>query len=176
LLDCHRKELPPNSDIKSTLSHLAWIYGDNVHSKGEVILAASSIQKNGGTARWEMKHAGDHKIETYFCANDNAIDWIYFHLKNKIIESIQDSVFLGWHPLKSWIVEGCIDGKNWILLDEKNNCEAKVDKSLRTLPFQRSPAIQMIRSTQTRPTHSGPDYLILRRFEVFATITQRLSI
>jgi hypothetical protein len=40
-------------------------------------------------------------------------------ISNKIIEPTHYSVCLGWDPSKSWRVEGSIDGKSLILLDEK---------------------------------------------------------
>jgi deoxyribodipyrimidine photolyase len=64
------------------------ICGGNVHEKGEVVLAVSSIHDYGGNARWEMKHAVDHKIDTDFCVNNNGIDWICCHFKNRVIEPI----------------------------------------------------------------------------------------
>jgi hypothetical protein len=169
--DRRRHRFAPNSETKGIISYLTSVCGGNVHEKGEVILTASSVHANGGTARWEMKHAVDHNIETHFHANNNGKEWICFDFKEKMIEPTHYSVCSGWHPLKSWTVEGSLDGKTWTLLDDqRDNSDVKTDKSSCTFPVLRSPTIRMIRLTQTGPTHSGHNYLMVRRFEVFGTI------
>jgi hypothetical protein len=167
----HRHRFPVNSEMNGIVSCLTSICGGNVHEKSEVILTASSVHDNGGTARWEMKHAVDHNINTLFCSNGNTADWICFDFKERVVDPTHYSVCSGWHALKSWRVEGSFDGKTWILLDEKiENCDVKTDKSSCTFPVSRFPAIRMIRLTQTGPNHSGYSCLMLRRFEVFGTM------
>jgi hypothetical protein len=80
--------------MKGIISHLTLVCDGNVHEKDEIVLAASSVHNNGGRAKWKMKHAVDHKINTYFCVNDSPIDRICFHFKNKIVEPTHYSVCL----------------------------------------------------------------------------------
>jgi hypothetical protein len=168
--DRHRRRFPPNSEAKGIISYLTSVCGGNVHERGEVLLTSSSVYDGGGTARWEMKHAVDHNIETHFHANNNGREWICFDFKKRMIEPTHYSVCSGWHPLKSWTVEGSSDGNSWTLLDDqRDNSDVKTDKSCCTFPVLRSPAVRMFRFTQTGPTHNGQNWLVLRRFEVFGT-------
>jgi hypothetical protein len=118
-----------------------------------------------------MKHAVDQNIGTHFHANNNDNEWICFDFKERMIEPSHYLVCSGWNELKSWTVEGSLDGKSWTVLDEKKgNSDVKSDQSSHTFPGLRSPAVRMIRLTQTGPTHNGAKWLMLRRFEVFGAI------
>jgi hypothetical protein len=171
------QSFPPNSETKGIIWHLTSVCGGNVQEKKEVILTASSVHANGGTAKWEMKHAVDYNIETHFHANNNGNEWICFDFNERIIEPTHYSLCSGWHPLKNWRLEGSLDGENWTLLDEKrDNCDVKNDKSSCTFPVLSSGRIRKIRLTQTGRTHNGEAWFMLRRFEVFGNVIERPSI
>jgi hypothetical protein len=147
------------------------VYGGNVHELKKVTLTASSVHASGGTAQWEMKHAVDYNIETHFHANNNKNEWICFDFNEKRVGLTHYSVCSGWHPLKSWRLEGSLDGTTWILLDEKtDNFDLRLDKTSFTFPVSQSRVVRMIRLTQTGMTHDGYNWFMLRRFEVFGEL------
>jgi hypothetical protein len=167
----YRGPFPPNSETKGIIWYLTSVCGGNVHEKGEVIVTASSVHANGGTISWEAKHAVDHSIDTHFHANNSGNEWICFDFKKRMIEPTHYSVCSGWHPLKSWKVEGSMDGKSWTLLDnQKNNSDVNTDQKSFTFPVLSSRALQMIRLTQTGPCHQGTNWFMLRRFKVFGML------
>jgi hypothetical protein len=172
-----RREFPPNSETRGVFWHLTAACGGNVAEKQEVLVTASSVHAspgaNGGTARWEMKYAVDHNIETHFHADNNANEWICFDFNKRIMTPSHYEICSGWHPLKSWRVEGSLDGNNWFTLDEqKDNLDISKDKMSHTFPVMESRAVRMIRLTQTGRTHNGEKWFMIRRFEVFGTLLE----
>jgi hypothetical protein len=70
--------------------------------------------------------------------------------------------------LRSWILEGSIDGSSWILLDEqKYSSTMNSTHPIGTFAVGHSVEYRFIRICQTGKNARGSDWLILFGFEVF---------
>jgi hypothetical protein len=74
------------------------------------------------------------------------------------------------HPI-NWMLEGSVDGTEWVELDRQNNCRDVVGLN-RSKTFSRSGDgfFQLIRLRQTGKESSGSDYLQVSAIELFGTL------
>jgi hypothetical protein len=74
--------------------------------------------------------------------------------------------------LKSWVIEGSLDGQRWTELDrKKNDGQLKGRNAYASFAMSTSAEVRMIRLRQTGKNHVGNNYLALSAFEVFGTIS-----
>jgi hypothetical protein len=72
--------------------------------------------------------------------------------------------------LKSWVIEGSLDGANWVEIDRRTDT---LDfKAKNTVWFAVAKAVdcRFIRLTQTGKRHDGRDYLFVIAAEFFGTL------
>jgi hypothetical protein len=76
--------------------------------------------------------------------------------------------------LKSWAIEGSLDGNTWIELDRKEPNDQLNDENLvRTFALAHHKEVQIVRLRQTGKNHGGYDTLLLSAFEVFGSLMVR---
>jgi hypothetical protein len=77
-------------------------------------------------------------------------------------------------PLRSWLVKSSADGKDWQMVDHKENSEGLNGK-----PFTRTFAVapgrpcRFIRLVNIGRSHSGDDRLSLSAFELFGSLLEQ---
>jgi hypothetical protein len=160
----------PSTDgsLDGIISHLSHEHGGNVHDRGIVSISASSICEP-----YAPKNAADLETETYFesqCRPDQSL--CYDFMNQRLIPT---HYTIRTHPnnwfLRSWTLEGSIDGSSWIQLDDqKNNATTNSGRPIGTFAIPHSSECRFIRLRQTGKNASWSDYLILQGFEVFGEL------
>jgi hypothetical protein len=78
--------------------------------------------------------------------------------------------------LRSWNIEGRIDGGEWEQIDSRSNNEDLNDKGVRRLFSVRSSGeYRYIRLYQTGPNHGNNHFLGLSAFEIFGTLMEEVN-
>jgi hypothetical protein len=76
--------------------------------------------------------------------------------------------------MKSWLIEGSLDGVKWTVLDRrKDDTELNGYNKIISLPLSVSTECRFIRLGQKDVNHNGNNYLSLRAFEFFGTILEK---
>jgi hypothetical protein len=75
------------------------------------------------------------------------------------------------HPM-NWMLEGSMDGQNWIELDRRDNCRELVGLNRSaTFSVSRRAFFQQIRLRQHEENSNGYDYLTVNAFELFGDLS-----
>jgi hypothetical protein len=75
--------------------------------------------------------------------------------------------------LKSWVVEGSLDGLNWMVIDRRRkNFDLNEEFAVAIFPVSHSENCHFIRLTQTGKNHAGDHLLTMSAFEVFGTLVE----
>jgi hypothetical protein len=74
--------------------------------------------------------------------------------------------------LKSWVVEGSLDGENWSLIDERTNRPGFVKWNKVSYSVSNLVEWRFVRLTQTDKKHNGNDALTLGAVEFFGTLVE----
>jgi hypothetical protein len=75
--------------------------------------------------------------------------------------------------LRSWIVEGSLDGSNWSVLDRReNNDEVSSTHPIGTFTISQSNESRFLRFHQIGTNDDGSDWLILYPFELFGQLIE----
>jgi hypothetical protein len=79
----------------------------------------------------------------------------------------------GIHHPRSWIIEGSLDGMNWMILDEKqDNNELRESDVWRSFAIGNQASVHQIRLRQTGLNHGGDHRVALSGFEIFGTLVE----
>ena len=143
--------------------------GGNVHEKGVVEITASSCSI-GSVKRVAKLETGD-----CFYSYGNPNQWICYDFKEWRVAPTGYSITSGsdWCP-KSWVFQVSNDGKNWDVVDRRDNNEdfkaGKVTRNYELVPPPHG-KFRFVRLLQTGPNHSGNDQLVIAALEVFGTLS-----
>jgi hypothetical protein len=165
-----RFEIPVDGDgkwcdrLKGILSHLTKKHGGNVHDQGIVRITSTS-------GAWEGLHAkfvADMDRLQWFCSTDEPVQWVCWDFLEMRVCPTHYTI--GAFRLKSWVLEGSLDGANWREIDRKTNTQDfKGDQTVSFIvvtPME----CRFIRLTQTDKNHCNEAELILAVVEFFGTL------
>jgi hypothetical protein len=117
------------------------------------------------------------KADTLFHSKNERDQWISYDFCKSRIKPTHYSIRSrydgnpGNYNLRSWVIEGSIDGSNWVEIDRRDNNNELNGKNIsRQFAISHPDEFQMIRLRQTGKNHAGHDYLIFCAFEIFGTL------
>jgi hypothetical protein len=162
----------PSGDgsLDGIIDQLTRDHGGNVHDLGIVDISAKSI--SGSSVG---RNVADLQTTTYFHSLDAPDQWLCFDFKNRQVRPTHYSIHAhsANHYLRSWTLEGSVDGSSWIsLADEKNNSTTNSTRPIGTFSVDKSADCRFIRLRQTGKSAYGADYLILFAFEIFGQLIE----
>jgi hypothetical protein len=111
----------------------------------------------------------------YFQSKNESNQWLCYDFKNRKVRRTHYSI----HPhsnnlyLRSWIVEGLLDGSNWSVLDRcVNNDEMTSAHPIGIFTVSQSNESRFLRLRQIGNNARGDDYLILYALEFFGKLIE----
>jgi hypothetical protein len=111
--------------------------------------------------------------DQHYHSRNESGQWVCWDFRQMSVRLTTYRIIAAW--LKSWIVEGSVDGESWTEIDRKKNTQEFKDlKLLGTGSFVVAKPMEcrFIRLTQTATNHNGSDILYLRDVEFFGTLAQ----
>ena len=143
--------------------------GGNIHDNKTIEVTTSSNYTSA-------KNILDFNCDSHYTAESNNDLWICFDFKNMRV-SLSHYTLKTWfwgpnfQHLKSWIVEGSDDGREWTELDQREDEESLND----ALAFRRFKCLmrvtcRYIRIRSTDVDHSGSNLLILNAVEFYGRL------
>jgi hypothetical protein len=162
----------PSTDgsLDGIIAQLTRDHGGNVHDVGIVDISAKSVRSS-----YFARNVADLQTTTYFSSENAPDQWLCFDFKNRQVRPTHYSIHAhsNNHYLRSWTLEGSVDGSSWIsLADEKNNSTTNSTRRIGTFSVEKSAACRFIRLRQTGKSAYGNDYLILYAFEIFGELIE----
>ncbi|OHT17275.1 F5/8 type C domain containing protein [Tritrichomonas foetus] len=144
--------------------------GQNPHTNGQI-----KITYQGGNPYCEKLFDFDWKC--YWSSTNSPGQWLsfdftknYIYLTDYTLKTPNSSP--GWNHLKSWVIEGSIDGIEWVEMDSRNdNFDLNGNSKIATYHCQNPHKVRLIRLRQTGKNHRNADDIQLTNIEFFGRVT-----
>jgi hypothetical protein len=154
-----------DKSLDGIIRHLTNEYGGNVHEKGIVIITAKSCF-------WDdLKNVADvtDAESNYFSLNEPD-QWVCWDFHERRVRATHYT--LRAYCLRSWVIEGSLDGESWIEIDRQTDNQDFRDLGLASFAVSNPVAFRFVRLAQTGKTHRNADNLGLRAVEFFGTLAE----
>jgi hypothetical protein len=166
-----RLEIPlsGNDAFDGIISYLTEIHGGNVHEKGVVNITSRSVFDDNPDCA--PKYVVDMTEGSHwFSSAKQPGQWICWDFRRRRLSP--DHYTIWAVGLKSWVLEGSVDGAIWTEIDRQtDNFDFAGDlTSIASFAASSTAEYRFIRLTQTDSGHTRDDSLNLRAVEFFGTI------
>jgi hypothetical protein len=161
--------IPKARSLKGIISYLTEKHGGNVHDKRIVTVISRSVWKNSPT--YGPRQAADLASGGFFDSKDAPRQWLCWDFHEMLVRPTNYT--LTTQLVKSWIVEGSLDGKSWETIDRQTDNQ-DFRHGWKTASFATSNPMEcrFIHLTQTDRRHCGDDDLPVRAVEFFGTLSE----
>jgi hypothetical protein len=164
----------PGSELNGIIAFLSRRCGGNVCDKGVVGVFG---QPHRDILAVAAKNIVDLSVDSRFVSVDAPNQSIGFDFKRWRIKpthyTIRSHFYaeIGGPNLKSWVIEGSMDGSEWTEMDRRiDNSDLNDRNATRTFRLARSEECKFMRLRQIGKNHSGNDVIVISSFEVFGTL------
>jgi hypothetical protein len=187
---CHRVQIDlsksrfarrfsPNSSssIDGIISYLSRQCGGNVHTKGVVTITGNPY--SDGSRSHAALNAANLTENSYFYSKNEPNQMLTYDFGDRRIKPTHYSI-RSRHDgnddnvyLRSWVIEGSIDGQTWRQLDRReDDFTLKSGNKIQVFEVHLSTDCRLVRLHQTGPNHySRPDNcLVVSGFELFGSL------
>jgi hypothetical protein len=158
---CPLKEGKPLDGI---ISYLTRKHGGNVHNKGIVTITSKSALSNSG-----VRNIADLTAASFFRSKDEPSQWVLWDFQERRARPAAYTIKAD--QLKSWTLEGSLDGESWNSLDRKiDTKDLKGQTKVASFHISNASEYRFLRLTQTDKNHDGSNMLALYSVEFFGAI------
>jgi hypothetical protein len=160
----------PMKEAKSRdgiISYLTKKHGGNVQKKGIVTITSKSFSSEA------LRNVADLASGMYFTSKDEPGQWVCWDFHEMRVRPTHYTLKAGY--LKSWVVEGSLDGSSWTEIDRKtdnHDFHGYGNWNPASFAVSKPAEFRFIRLTQTDKRHCGDDYLFLWAVEFFGTLSE----
>jgi hypothetical protein len=160
-----RLEIPANSE--AGIVRYLMQFREKVQGNGEVTITSKSLKEGGFVCREILANPG---YMDCFVSQDEPGQWACWDFGEMRVR-VHDYAIDG-DSLKSWVVEGSLDGSNWTEIDLQQSVEGpKYVHEIRSFRVGDNNDYRFIRLTQTDKNSKDTDVLFLRKVEFFGTLS-----
>jgi hypothetical protein len=175
-----RIELP-----NGIIAHLSNGADGNVHLRN-VVRVTSSRSRTRFSRHQAKAVANLDSLSCFFSALGSGSgsnpytpnNWVCYNFKSRwvipthyAIQTCGDGA--GGRHLKSWLVEGSVDGESWIEIDrQEDRDELNARKVLRTFEVAKSEVCRFVRLTNSGRNYEGIDQIVISAFEIFGALIE----
>jgi hypothetical protein len=109
------------------------------------------------------------RIDPADLEKDRPGQWVCYDFRESRVRPTGYEVYTKF--LRSWVIEGSLDGENWTELDRQtNNMDCKEQWTYASFPISDPVECRFVRLTQTGTNHAGANWLNVGDIEVFGTL------
>jgi hypothetical protein len=175
LYEKHSCSFTEGSPFDGIISYLTRKFGGHVADRGVVSINASSVH---GSSLHLPGNVADFANQTCGHTTNEANSWIGYDFKTMRIKpthySLRSRRDVNGYYMRSWTVEGSIDGQSWIELDRRENTTGLIGLGANvTFSISKLFEIQMIRVRQLDTNTSGDHWFCINAIEIFGIILER---
>jgi hypothetical protein len=155
------------------ISYLTKKHCGHVVDRDVISITASSV---ASAQTYRLHLLVDFQSQTGFATKDLPNSWICYDFKSLRINltdySIQARRDYNGNHLRSWTLEGSIDGQSWIEFDRReNDTSLNIQGAIGTFSISSSTDCRYTRVRQLGKNSSGNDYLAINAIEFFGKVT-----
>jgi hypothetical protein len=156
------------NSLDGIISYLTNKYGGNVHEKGIVTMTSKSVLNDD--LKNALKNSADLTSGSAFMSKGEPGQWVCWDFLEGRVRPTQYTI---WAVLlKSWVVEGSLDGESWTEIDRRTG-DTHFNRVLnKAFVVAKEVVCRFIRLTQTGKTYSARDTLDLIAVEFFGTLSE----
>jgi hypothetical protein len=154
--------------LEGIISHLTKKHGGSVQEKGIVAITSKSVDAD---PKYALKNVADLTSDALFSSKNEPGQWACWDFREMRVRPTHYTVRAGF--LKSWVVEGSLDGSSWTEIDRQTETLTfKYSRDWAPASFAVSNASEsrFIRLTQVGKDHYGSYSLGLAAVEFFGTL------
>jgi hypothetical protein len=164
-VECPMKEA---KSLEGIISYLKKESGGAVHERGIVTMTSKTVTSED--PEYGPSNCRDLTGESEFESKDEAGQWICWDFHSRRVSVTDYTIWTGC--VKSWVVEGSVDGTNWKELDRRTDQKRLTPASfaISDVPVSGSSQYRFIRLTQIEKNRYGSDILGLNAVEFFGAL------
>jgi hypothetical protein len=157
----------PKSPLSGIIAHLTEKHGGSVVETGTVLITAKSVMSDD--AIWAVKNLADFNTHSHYMSEGEPGQWVCWDFQEMRVTPSHYSISNG--AIRSWKLEGSIDGREWTELDKRANIN-DLNDYLSTAAFAVTNAVEcrFVRLSQTGRNNLGYDYMQLSSMELFGSL------
>jgi hypothetical protein len=170
----HACQLTEGSPLNGIIAYLTRKCGSNVVDHGIISITASSA---GSAQSYPLRNIADFASQNFYYTANQPNSWVCYDFKTMRIKlshySLRSQSTDDKNFLRSWVLEGSLEGQSWIELDRHENNSALTGRgATATFPVSHSSAFQFIRLRQIGKNNSNSDNLELCAIEFFGVLAE----
>jgi hypothetical protein len=154
--------------LDGIISYLTRKHGGNVRDRGIVTITSKPVYSDQRSD--DVRNAANLTSELFFRSKDEPGQWIRWDFRELRVRPTHYTINSFW--LKSWVVEGSLDGEAWTEIDRTTDNEDFKAWEPASFAVANSAECRFIRLTQTDKRHCRDDTLTIRAFEFFGTLLE----
>jgi hypothetical protein len=154
--------------LDGIISYLTRKHGGNVHDKGAVAITSKSVYDD---PEYAVRNLADLTSGSFFYSKNEPGQWVCWDFHEMRVRPTHYTIES--YCLKSWVVEGSLDGENWTEIDRRtDNNDFRAVLNRASFAVEDSAECRFIRLTQTGKNHFGNEFLLIWAFEFFGTLLE----
>jgi hypothetical protein len=157
-----------SKSLDGIISYLTQKHGGNVHEKGIVTITSKSVSNDD--PKYAPKNVADLTSDSSFMSKNEPGQWICWDFGEMRIRPTHYTIRTQY--LKSWVVEGSLDGRSWTEIDRQTDNQHFKKLNRASFAVSNPAEFRFIRLTQTGKRTYGDDYLSLQAVEFFGTLSE----
>jgi hypothetical protein len=158
--------LNPKEPLKGIICELTRKHDGNLHDKGIVLLTSKSHLS------CNVKNLVDLASHSDFTSSDEPSQWVRWEFPAKLVRPTHYTIqSAGCYQLKSWLIEGSMDGESWTELDRrKNDSHLKANFAIHSFDVKSLLECRFLRLTQTGKNDDDTNNLSFCSLEIFGSL------
>jgi hypothetical protein len=156
--------------LDGIISYLTKKHGGNVHDKGIVTITSKSVRFDHWNHR--PQNVADLTVDSTFYSGLGPHQWICWNFGERRVRPSHYTIRA--LDLKSWLVEGSLDGTKWKEIDRRTDSPnfQTGQRATASFPVTSPTECGFIRVTQTGTDGAGRDDLCICAVEFFGTLSE----
>jgi hypothetical protein len=158
--------------LRGIVSFLTTKHNGNVHDSGIVTITAKSpLVDPLDNSKFAVRNLVDLRSSTAYLSENTPDQWVSFDFGNKRINMGHYTLLN--RAMKSWVIEGSIDGANWSEIDRQQDTDVfAIEVNLVTFKAANHVEARFIRLRQLDQNHFGNDDMCFYAIEFFGTLRE----
>jgi hypothetical protein len=164
----------PDKPVDGIISYLRRVRssGNNVHDSNVVTITMS----NTPVSRRAARNAAEFNPNIDACTNNSSGEYILWDFHDQIVRVTQYSIMssqycVGYCHLRSWNLEGSLDGKTYeVLGEERNRDDLNGPGKIGSFDVKKLTLCRFLRLAIAGPTHRSDYYIVISGLEIFGLL------
>jgi hypothetical protein len=162
-----------SESLLGIISYLTQRHGGELIDKGIIDISSSSLFDDDPQSA--LANVADLTSPSSFCSQNGSVQWVCWDFRALRVRLTNYTVWSA--DLKSWAIQGSVDGENWTEIDRQTDSQAFKSRSRRSdgrmasFAVTRSAEFRFVRLTQSE-SHKRTGGLVLHAVAFFGTLLE----